>query len=106
MTGTPTPGDVQQVRGRQQQEAAAKKALKAQRREENERNRAAKLARRARLALPPEARLGAVVRGGLRRDGLSRGEPRLSCGVLGLGYPVYDVGAVIPVRSPAGFPGV
>lgn len=60
MTGMPTPGDVQQVRARQQQEAAAKKALKAQRREENERNRAAKLARQARLALPPEERLGAT----------------------------------------------
>ncbi|MFF3159258.1 hypothetical protein [Streptomyces sp. NPDC057910] len=60
MTGMPTPGDVQQVRARQQQEAAAKKALKAQRREENERNRAAKLERQARLALPPEERLAAT----------------------------------------------
>ncbi|MGW0670656.1 hypothetical protein [Streptomyces sp. NPDC002746] len=39
------------------QDAAAKRALKAQRREENERNRAAKLARQARLALPVEERL-------------------------------------------------
>jgi len=59
MTAMPTPGDVQQVRARQQQEAAAKKALKAQWREENERNRAARLARQARLALPPEERLAA-----------------------------------------------
>lgn len=63
MTQAPTPGDVQQVRERQMQEAAAKKALKAQRRAENERNRAAKLARQARLALPPEERLAAATAG-------------------------------------------
>lgn len=60
VTGMPTPGDVQQVRERQMKEAEAKKALKAQRRAENERNRAAKLARQARLALPPEERLAAT----------------------------------------------
>jgi hypothetical protein len=53
----PTPGDVQRVRAKQQQEAAAKKALKAQRRAENERNAAVKAARKARLALPPQERL-------------------------------------------------
>ncbi|MEU1596655.1 hypothetical protein ABZ468_28340 [Streptomyces sp. NPDC005708] len=59
VAGMPTPGDVQRVRAKQLEEAAAKKALKAQRREENERNRAAKLARKARLALSPEERLAA-----------------------------------------------
>ena len=42
----PTPGNVQRVRAKQMEEAAARKALKAQRREENERNRLAKEARR------------------------------------------------------------
>src|SRR6476661_782504 len=60
MTQAPTPGDVRQVRDQRLQEDAAKKALKAQRREENERNRAAKLAHQARLALPPEERLAAT----------------------------------------------
>ncbi|MER7578124.1 hypothetical protein [Streptomyces sp. NPDC126514] len=60
MTQAPTPGDVHKVHDQRLQEAAAKKALKAQRRAENERNRAAKLARQARLALPPEERLAAT----------------------------------------------
>lgn len=59
MTRPPSPGDVHRLQEQRQQEAAAKKALKAQRREENERNRAAKLASRALLALPPEERLAA-----------------------------------------------
>jgi hypothetical protein len=59
--GMPTPQDVQRVRARQLEEAAAKRALKAQRRAENERNRLAKLERKARLALPPEERLAARV---------------------------------------------
>lgn len=46
MAGMPTPGNVQRVRAKQMEEAAARKALKAQRREENERNRLAKEARR------------------------------------------------------------
>ncbi|WP_340375989.1 hypothetical protein U5640_13005 [Streptomyces sp. SS7] len=37
----PTPGNVQRVRAKQMEEAAARKALKAQQREENERNRLA-----------------------------------------------------------------
>ncbi|MFF7976914.1 hypothetical protein [Streptomyces sp. NPDC007905] len=49
MVGMPTPGDVQWVRAKQLEEAAA----------ENERNRLAKQARKARLALPPEERLAA-----------------------------------------------
>jgi hypothetical protein len=47
------------MRVKQLQEAAAKKALKAQRRAENERNRLAKQARKAWLALPPQERLAA-----------------------------------------------
>lgn len=46
MAGIPSPGNVQRVRAKQIEEAAARKALKAQRREENERNRLAKEARR------------------------------------------------------------
>ena len=46
MAWTPTPGNVQRVRAKQMEEAAARKALKAQRREENERNRLANEARR------------------------------------------------------------
>lgn len=59
MAEMPTPGDVQRVRAKQMEEAAAKQALKARRREENERNRLAKQARKARLALAPEERLAA-----------------------------------------------
>jgi hypothetical protein len=59
VAGMPTPGDVQRVRAKHLEEAAAKQALKAQRRAENERNRLAKQARQARLALPPEERLAA-----------------------------------------------
>lgn len=55
----PTPEDVQQIRQRQKHEAVAEKRLKAQRRAENDRNRAAKLEREARLALPPQERLAA-----------------------------------------------
>lgn len=59
MAGIPTPGDVRLVREQQQREAAAKKALKAQRRAENERKAAANAERKARLLLPPEERLAA-----------------------------------------------
>lgn len=59
MSTMPSPGDVRRLQESQQQGAAAKKELKAQRRAENERNRAAKLARQSRLALPPEERLAA-----------------------------------------------
>ncbi|MET8576020.1 hypothetical protein [Streptomyces sp. NPDC005012] len=57
MAGTPTPGDVQHAQARRRQDAAEQAELKARRRAEHERNRAAKLARQARLALPPEQRL-------------------------------------------------
>ncbi|MEV6726230.1 hypothetical protein AB0M94_35475 [Streptomyces xanthochromogenes] len=53
----PTPGDVQRAQASKEEEAAAKRALKAQRRAENERNRLAKAERQARMALPPQERL-------------------------------------------------
>lgn len=63
MVKAPAPGGVQQISVRKLDEAAAKKTHKAQRRAENERNRAAKLARQARLALPPGERLAAATAG-------------------------------------------
>ncbi|WP_166020305.1 hypothetical protein [Streptomyces chilikensis] len=57
MAGTPTPGDVRHAQARRRRDAVEQAELKARRRAENERNRAAKLARKARLALPPEQRL-------------------------------------------------
>lgn len=62
MAGMPTPGNVQRVRAKQMEDAAVRKALKAQRREENERNRLAKEARRGDSSGHPGDATGTPIR--------------------------------------------
>lgn len=58
----PSPGNVQRVRAKQMEEAAARKALKAQRREENERNRLAKEACRGDSSVHERDSMGTPMR--------------------------------------------